>query len=325
MMERQPKLALLTNPLSGYNRRHGDAVTALAMEAEITIREATNPGEIEKALRELAEGEPDLLIVNGGDGTVRLVVDLLRKTKIFEQEPILALLQGGSTNMIQKDAGLPGKPASALSRLLIAVRDGVPEHCIRQRAPFLIRRESDDLEEYGFFWSAGALPRVLQFAQEGYAQGRPRGPLGEFAALLGVLRPLFFGDPAKDSRLYPESIGWTSTDVGLDAAEMDSQRLFVFITTLDDLVLGFSPGSQGTGLKLVALNYPYARRNLLAYLLSLGRVPVPKRDGFEAEGAEELVVRVAGDWALDGEFFKGNPDDPLIRVKAAAPFRFLTC
>ena len=54
-MEMRPKLALLANPLSGYNRRHGDAVAGLAAKTGIVYRQGKNPGEMEVALRELAE------------------------------------------------------------------------------------------------------------------------------------------------------------------------------------------------------------------------------------------------------------------------------
>lgn len=325
-METRPKLALLANPLSGYNRRHGDAVAGLAAKAGIAYREGKNRGEMQVALRELADSAPDILIVNGGDGTVRAVATALRKATWFEKEPVLALLRGGSTNMIQNDAGLPGKPLQALERLLTAVRHGVPQQCLRQRSPLRVRHQGDDLDEYGFFWSAGALPRVLRLAQDGYAKGRARGPLGEFTALLGALRPLLFGDPANDSRLYPEAIDWHQGAGGFEATgAMETKRMFVMITTLDRLILGFSPGSQGTALKLVCLKYPYARKDLLSYLLSRGRNPDRVRDAFETEAAEELVLRVASDWVLDGEFFTADPADPLLHMSVAAPLQFLTC
>ena len=321
-----PRLALLGNPLSGSNRREGNPATKLASHVGLPVREASAPGDLKTALRELAETGPDILVINGGDGTIRMVVDTLRKERIFEREPILALLHGGSTNMTQKDTGLRGRPEDALRRLLIATRGGIPEHCLCERHPLAIRPEgeSEARVEHGFFWSAGALPRVFRSTQVNYAGGAPHGPVGETAALLRALKTLFFGDPKTNDLLFPETIGWDRSDTALETASDAPERMFVYITTLDRLILGFSPGVASPGLKLVALRYPYARRNLVRFLLSRGRVSASPEKGFEVATAEGFRVRVASDWALDGEFFAGNPATPLLHVHRAAPFRFFT-
>jgi len=310
-----PKLALLTNPLSGYNRRYGGPVVALAKQEGITLVEAREPGEIATALQGLASEHPDILIVSGGDGTIAAVVSILRKQPIFEKEPILALLRGGSTNMIQNDAGLSGKPLSAFKRLLRIVREEIPESCIRNRSPLKIQRD-DGFEEYGFFWSAGALPRVFKRAQTGYAQGGVRGSFGEFGALLKSLKTLLKGDPTNDDLLYPESIGWQANE--------SSQKMFVFVTTLDRLILGLNPGNSGDCLKLVALNYPYTRKNLFTYLRLLGNAKTQTGKSFKFETSQSLDFHEVGDWALDGEFF-ATAEDPALLITIAAPFRFLIC
>jgi diacylglycerol kinase (ATP) len=318
------KTAMLTNPLGGYNLRHGGAVTALAEQAGVVVREGRKPDEIVAALRELSAGEPELLIVNGGDGTVSAVARALRQERIFAKEPVLALLRGGSTNMIQTDVGLRGKPLRAIQRLLSHLGDGVREDRIRHRAPLRVRCEGSDLEEYGFFWGAGALPRVIRSTQAGYAQGSTRGSIGESIALLGVLKTLVLGGSKHDARLDPKCIDWQRPELDSDADRAPTKRLFVFITTLDRLILGLAPGREGTALKLVSLKYPHARGDLLSYLMGRGRPSARFAPNFEFETGEELALQITGDWVLDGELFEGNPGTTRLRVKVAAPFRFLT-
>jgi diacylglycerol kinase (ATP) len=323
MSNMRPKLAMLTNPLGGYNLRHGGAVTALAEQAGIVVREGRKPSEITAALRELASGEPELLIVNGGDGTVSAVTRALRQERIFEKEPVLALLRGGSTNMIQNDVGLHGKPRQAIQRLLSHIGNGLREENIRHRAPLRVRCEGSDLEEYGFFWGAGALPRVIRSTQAGYVQGSTRGPIGETIALLGVLKSLLLGGPNHDPRLDPEWIDWQRAEHDSGANLAKTKRLFVFVTTLDRLILGLAPGSEGKALKLVSLKYPHARGDLLSYLKVRGRPSARFAPNFEFETGEELVLQITGDWVLDGELFEGNPESTRLHLKLDAPFRFL--
>jgi diacylglycerol kinase (ATP) len=334
-MTGRPKIAMLSNPLSGHNRGPGrnTAIAELASREAFDLHETRSPTEIESALLELTEQPPDVLIVNGGDGTVRLVAGALRKATIFETEPILALLQGGSTNMIQKDVGLHGQPIHALRRLLDTVRYGVPQTCLRSRSPLRVQRQSDKFDEYGFFWSAGVLPRVLRLAQDGYANGRARGPAGEAAALLGVLKTLLFGDPAKHPHLSPEPIDWQSGAAASPAAPPGdapsasaNEKMFALLTTLDRLVLGFSPASgTSTDLKLLSLNYPYRRQDLLSFLLSRGRKISGSDSSFTRMHADEFVLQVSSNWVLDGEFFEHNESHGPLHISTAMPFRFISC
>lgn len=321
MSEIKRTVVMLTNPLGGYNLLHGEAVTALAKEAGISVFEGCDPDQIAVALHTIAAAKPDLLIVNGGDGTVRAVAQAMRQEKIFEKEPMLALLRGGSTNMIQNDVGWKGKPAQAMRRLIARLEQGLEGTHVLSRAPLSVRRADEEGEEYGFFWGAGALPRVTAKTQEGYAQGATRGLLGELFTLLGVMKSLVLGGTSRDPRLAPTEIGWRRADAS--TAAQASPRLFVFITTLDRLILGLAPGSSGEGLKLVSLRHPHTCRDLLSYLLARGQPVAREGANFEFESGAELALKLTGDWVLDGEFFKGSSDSALLHLKTGKPFRFL--
>ena len=312
---------MLTNPLGGYNLRHGEAVTALAKEAGVAVFEGRNPEEIAAALHTMAEAEPDVLVVNGGDGTVCAVVHAMRQERIFSKEPVLALLRGGSTNMIQNDVGLKGKPLRAIGRLMARIEDDLAGTHVVCRVPLCVRSESGDVKEHGFFWGAGALPRVVATAQAGYAEGGTRGPIGEACALLGVLKSLLLGGTSSDPRLAPEKIGWQVADAPV--AEQVSAKLFAFVTTLDRLILGLDPGGSENSLRLVALKHPYSFGDLLSYLRARGRPAAIRSANFEFDSGKEITVRITGDWVLDGELFKGNPGSTLLRLKTKPPLRFL--
>ena len=312
---------MLTNPLGGYNLRHGEAVTALAKEAGITVFEGSNHDEIGVALHTIAAAEPDLLIVSGGDGTVSAVIQAMRREQMFAKEPKLALLRGGSTNMIQNDVGLKGKPLRAMRQLIDCLGRDLAGTQTLSRAPLCVRSADGELAERGFFWGAGAIPRVTATTQAGYAEGANRGVLGESLALLGVMKSLLLGGTSHDPRLAPEQIGWQRADAPL--VDQVSPQLFVFVTTLDRLIFGLTPSGPSESLKLVALKHPHSCGDLLSYLMARGKPKARKDSNFEFESGKELAVRVTGDWVLDGEFFKGDPDNALLHLKTEEPFQFL--
>src|SRR4029453_13687033 len=75
------------------------------------------------AARELVEAESELIIVNGGDGTVQAVL-----TALFDADPdtlpLLAVLPSGTTNMVAADVEAMRHPVPALQRLLQATDEG---------------------------------------------------------------------------------------------------------------------------------------------------------------------------------------------------------
>jgi diacylglycerol kinase family enzyme len=115
----------LANPRGGNNRPIG----AVAAWPRGRVYREAEPKAIRSALQELAAGTPDVLVISGGDGTISAVATALRREQLFKSEPILALLRGGSTNLIQSNIGLSGRPIETLKRLLQVCDHGLPRSC----------------------------------------------------------------------------------------------------------------------------------------------------------------------------------------------------
>src|SRR4030095_12272972 len=81
------------------------------------------PEDIGAAARELVEAESELIIVNGGDGTVQAVL-----TALFDADPetlpLLAVLPSGTTTRGAADVDAMMHPVPALQRLLQATDEG---------------------------------------------------------------------------------------------------------------------------------------------------------------------------------------------------------
>ena len=113
---------LIHNPRAGNGgkaRRHtlDEARIVLAsVGIETELAETRNPGEATEIARGAVQAGRDLVIVCGGDGTLNEVVNGLAASPGGCQVP-LALLPGGTANILAKELGLPWDVLRAAKRL----------------------------------------------------------------------------------------------------------------------------------------------------------------------------------------------------------------
>lgn len=72
----------------------------------------SNPGDGERLAREAVKKECDLVIVCGGDGTINEVINGMAPCRVP-----LAILPGGTANIVAKELGLPGRIVAAARQL----------------------------------------------------------------------------------------------------------------------------------------------------------------------------------------------------------------
>jgi diacylglycerol kinase (ATP) len=109
---------LISNPVAGIrsarrSRRIDEAVAALR-QAGITaqLRFTSNPGDARQLASEAVKQGCDLVIVCGGDGTINEVINGLAPSTVP-----LAVLPGGTANIVAKELGLPGGIVKAAGQL----------------------------------------------------------------------------------------------------------------------------------------------------------------------------------------------------------------
>ena len=110
---------------SGQNRRGLAIIEEAAKGAGIEHRVLADMADLLPALRDLAANDIELLVVNGGDGTLQAVLTAVLEDRPFDSLPFLAVLPRGMTNMSAYDVGLKGKPDQSLARLLRSGRAAV--------------------------------------------------------------------------------------------------------------------------------------------------------------------------------------------------------
>src|SRR5690606_178232 len=99
-------------------------LSALGHDLKLDVTGSDHRGHaIELARAARAEGV-DLVLALGGDGTVNEVVNGLLGDPDGPPVPKLAIVPGGSTNVLARNLGIPSDPVEATGLLLDAVRSG---------------------------------------------------------------------------------------------------------------------------------------------------------------------------------------------------------
>ena len=308
---------LISNPESGRNRKEGlDALHRLAQAAGIPYHTPAL-AELHSLLQTLAGRQTDLLIVNGGDGTLDTVLTCLRRNPWAMREPAIALLGGGTTNMVHGDVGIGKGPLDGLKRIAAALRAQRNEPLVH-RPLIKVTRSGDAENHYGFFLGITGLPRAILFARERFHTRGFTGPLSELSVIVAMIGRLFSGRIERDPVLSPLPVTFAH---GNDALR-EVRCALGFVTTLKRLVLGIRPMQADTGEDLynVLLSYPYTKFwRVLPALLR--RRPLPAIPGLHLQASKTTILHLDSAWVLDGEMFGGAGEERLT-ITADAPVRF---
>jgi len=321
------RVGLLSNPGSGRNRRGLKSVyRILSRYPETLHREAQTPDQVAEVLQEFASRSVDLIAFNSGDGTVQAALSVLFNQRPFPRLPMLALLRGGSTNVNIRDIGIPGNRDRALSRLLAwagKVHTGIE---LRQRPVLRVSYSSDAAPIYGMLFGAGAITRGIEYYHH---RIHHRGVYDGLAIGLTSLRILL-----AFARRDPDYVAPISANVEFSPCEPEGQPtagekkyLMLLVSSLERLFLGIHPywGLGPGALHYTALQYPPA--HLLRALPSLlrgrpNRLGTPE-NGYESHKIDELHLIMDGNFTLDGELYRADPDNGPVSIAQEGPITFV--
>ena len=309
-MRPRPHIGLIRNPLSTRNRRRGTA----EVTPGVTLYEATSREALMGALAELRAAGASLLIIDGGDGTVREVLTWLPSCW-GESRPRLAILAHGNTNLIARKAGSV-RGEEGLVRLLAAEREA---RLVERRLPVLtVEREgAGTLRGFMMGWGAYATGTRLA-AQEIAARGGGQVAL----AICATLRRALTGGEAMAIRRGIEAA------VAVDGrAQPEGRRLVGLATTLPGtLVLGLRPfwGGGAGPLRWTDVAAPGYRLAFAAPFSLAGRpTKWMRRHGYRSGRGCRLDLATTSPFVLDGEVFEPGPAG-RVRITAAETATFVT-
>ncbi|MBN2231259.1 MAG: hypothetical protein JW781_00355 [Deltaproteobacteria bacterium] len=313
---------MLTNPRSGGNRRNDGRVAGLLAARLPAARHvlARTAGEIEHALDEFRRAGIDLLVINGGDGTVQAAL-----THIYavaapgSWRPDLALLRAGTASMLARDAGLAGSPPAAAAQLAAALTEGgkpgrlhvVERHVLR------VEHHPEKPPQCGMFFGCGAVCRGIDLCHGSLNRAGIRGELMPGLIMLRQLIDLARGRP---DRLGPVRAGGM-----IDARPLPaSSWLLIVAATLRRLVLGMYPfwGTPEAPLHLTAIETraPHLLRRAGRIMRGRPDVSMTPAHGFHSAAGKRMELDFTGDFTLDGEIYTAAGS---LTATTTGPARFL--
>jgi Diacylglycerol kinase catalytic domain len=316
-----PTIALLSNPLSTGNRALLPAIRAFVANTPHVVHvELGDVGQVSEALRLLASANPELLVINGGDGTVQAVLTALVLDQPFGAvSPPVAVLPNGKTNLIAHDLGMSGDPVRALGRLVQKIGAGNLQ--LVSRSLISVDNGRSRRPVLGMFLGgAGLMNSILYCRHRIYPLGLPNG-VSHVLAYLILVWDLIAGGAA-GIRPAPVRI----TVRGREGIE--GTYFALVVTTLRHLLLGIraddlTDDRDGSGaLRLLCVEHRrgpvlrtlwgIAKRSLLRQR-PLG-LTLARSDEIRIEGERPSVI-------LDGELVQAAPGCALT-LRHTAPQQF---
>ncbi|MET3666007.1 diacylglycerol kinase family enzyme [Caulobacter sp. 1776] len=287
------RIGVVRNPKS-----HGNQVRPPGPAPEgVRLVEPFGREALKTALEEFARDGLDLLIIDGGDGTVRDVISLLPHT-FGEDLPVLAVLPSGKTNVLAMDLGTPRD--WRLEEALIAAQRAEPT--MKSRPPLRVSWADGRPCLQGFFFGVGALVKATNLAQRAHRVG----VFHNFAVAVTIATATFgalFGG-ARDE--WREGV---PAKLSLDGqTQPGDERFAVVATALKRLPFGLKPfGVPREGLKLLDVDAP-PRRLLKAVPMVLSGKAEPQLEGMGYRRRDPSVVSLGGGapFVLDGEVYEGG-------------------
>ncbi len=289
----------------------------------VHIAQPRERGQLPQALAEFAARNIDLLVINGGDGTVRDV--LTCGQAIFGNDwPVIAVLPKGKTNALTFDLGVPDDwslqdAIDALDHgqrvyrrpITVAAKDagGIPGQVSRVA---------------GFILGAGAFTLATRAGQSAHKLGAFDSMVVAVTGGWALLQSLFAGraNPWRKGARMRIGLGAGDVPMAHSGQGDPAMRQLLFASTLERLPAGIKPfGALKGGLKLVAFAQISRRTTALIPLALLGLLRGPLRNrGIHQIAATHFSLAIDDQFILDGEAFPAGE----YRIEQGPELAFVT-
>ena len=296
--DQAPTVGVIYNPRS-YRNQGVDFDCQVC--PHVHIAQPHERGQLPLALADFAEKGIDLLVINGGDGTVRDV--LTTGQAVFGDDwPAIAVLPKGKTNALTVDLGVPED--WTLQDAIDAL--GYGSRVYRRPLTVAAAREPGK-QVAGFILGAGAFTKATQAGQSAHKLGAFDSMVVAVTGVWALLQSLFAGRGNAWRKGARMRIGLGAADAPMaHSGHGDPEmRQLLFASTLERLPAGIKPfGALKAGLKLVAVDQIPRRTTALIPLVLTGRLKNGLRErGIHQLAATQFSLSIDGQFILDGEAF----------------------
>ncbi|PTM45710.1 diacylglycerol kinase family enzyme [Sphingomonas aerolata] len=309
----QIRTGIICNPKSHRNRSSVEATRPFVSGTVLAVTPRTQ-AELAAVLTDFAQHGIELLVIDGGDGTIRDVLTAAA-TVWTGAMPRVAIVPSGKTNALALDLGIPDH--WTLDQALAAARDGASI----VRRPVEVERAGTGQKLRGFLFGAGAFVEATGLAQRAHRAGAFKGFAVGVALSWAIVQTLFgraSGMWRAGNRMH------VRYDAAADAgrvADTDTHRYILLASTLTRMPLGVQPfGAARDGLKTLLVDAPPRWLAAAAPLIVAGS-PAKwlDRAGYHRIDTPALDVTMEAGFILDGEVYPGG----ALTIRQAAPISFV--
>ena len=302
------RVAVLNNLRAGRNDAEVTRVLSLLRSyPDVLHIETDSVRALPEALAEIARQNVNLLVLNGGDGTLQFTLSEILSGREFERMPMLAPIRGGRTNMTAVDLGAQRNPIKGLRGLLEAAKAGRLSERIVNRPVLRIATHKVRDVHYGMFFGAGMIHRAIDLTHRIFPSGRSQGVLGASLVTGGLILRASLRD--RNGVLKPDKI-----EILVDGKMVPHGEFYLVIaSTLDRLFLGMNPfWGRGAGDVRFTSLASGAHRMSAAIPGILRGKPKPfvtPEAGYTSRNSESTQLRLDCGFTVDGEIFEPVSDE----------------
>ncbi len=290
----------------GFLRSHPDVIHV----------ETDSAGVMPEALADLARQEVDLLVVNGGDGTLQYVLTEILGNRAFgDRVPLVAPLRAGRTNMSAMDLAADRDPLRGFAELIACAEDGRIAERVEPRRVLRVSyghgtNGSQRAAQYGMFFGAGIIKRAIELNHRLFDQDNQRaiveGVPGATLVTAGLIGRMITGD--RSGILEPDKV-----QILLDGQPMDQGEFHLIIaSTLSRLFARMRPfwGQGPGGVRFTSLAAPCERFGASAIGILRGKPAnwVTPEAGYTSRNVERAELRMNCGFTVDGELWQPDSD-----------------
>ena len=304
------RIGIITNPHAKLNKRNPLRPKLLGyILGQRGITEITNSLEdLQKVARKFLQHGINLVAINGGDGTISLTISTF--IHVYKDHPLpkIALLCGGTMNVIAINLGIKGSPENLLALMLEKASDSEPFETISLPT---IKVEN----RYGFLFADGTSSLILE---EFY-----RNKTDHFGAFLLGVRLVFstlFNGPLTKKLIKEQQIAFQAHP----HPKIYHASLGTYATTLKTMPMNipmFLNDCPSKHLQAISITCPATSliRRILKILMS-------KKVGIDRDRITyfcqklHITARANEPYTLDGEIFHPAPKELHISLGPTIEF-----
>ena len=316
-----PRVGIIRNPRSHRNKGIDAQEPA---DCPVSIAAPRRKADIGDALAQFAQDGIGLLVIDGGDGTIRDV--LSRGAPIFKDAwPQVAVLPKGKTNALGVDLGVPR--LWTLNEALEAAKRGSTV----ARRPLVVKRlDAEQPVRLGFFLGAGVFNAAIAAGQVAHRAGAFQSFAVGVTAAFGVGQSLLGFGKSPWRSISPMRIQPVGIPGGFPrSAHTAPEGRFLFaLSTLTKFPVGIRPFPWNAGDRSAdrgAINYfvidaPLRRAMAMLPVALYGRdTGSLDKLGIHRGAAHEFGLELGESFILDGETYPAGD----YRVSAGPELHFI--